>query len=85
MKMDNLNLPAFPVPGAYAMDKNGNMTIPMNGFTKLEHASLLIVQGMLSNSIDCNQGVEPWWHGTKHKLAKEAVLLAKIILEEANK
>lgn len=54
-------------------------------FTKLEMASLMIAQGMLSNSVDCNQGVEPWWHGGFDKISKESVLLAKAVLQEANK
>lgn len=70
--MDNLKLPANPTLKREAMSAHD---FPFKysmqgGFSKLELASLMIAQGMCANGI---------FH------AEEAVLRAKMVLEEANK
>lgn len=81
--MDNLKLPAYPL--SIALHNNGTLNTTLDvdsasvGFTKLELASLMIAQGMVS----CDEwvsGKDPYNH-----ISKQSVLLAKAVLEEANK
>jgi len=79
--MENIKLPAFPLPlvgnaeGEVkdASDWGGNV-----GFTKLELASLMIAAGWLGN-------IPPDTTVVRKDLAESSVLVAKAILEEANK
>lgn len=71
--MRNTKLPAYP---AKSFDANGILRYNP-GFTKLELASLMIAQGILS-SPDGNQ------YGA-NSIATSSVEIAKAILEEANK
>jgi|HubBroStandDraft_3_1064219.scaffolds.fasta_scaffold08371_2 hypothetical protein len=78
--MENTRLPAYPLPLVQnsegdvkdASDWGGNM-----GFTKLELASLMIAQGLMSNTLFCDN--------EDNYIARDAVKLAKAVLEEANK
>lgn len=82
--MDNLKLPASPTIVT-------NVTTPLQfhqisdteaqtyGFTKLEKAALMIAQGMISNpTVD---PLNTHWRS----IAFQAIGLAKMVLEEANK
>jgi len=80
--MDNLNQPAFPV--SITIDDKMNRLIDSTetgsaGFTKLEYAALMIAQGILS----CSNPTTI--NGESFETPKMAVLIAKRILEEANK
>lgn len=55
------------------------------GFTKLEYASLMAMQGMLSNSVSLDQGMQPFHTYTPKEMASMAVRYAAAVLEEANK
>lgn len=81
--MENLKLPAYPQPITIGTD--GNILTPVGhhsdfgGFTKLEKASLMIAQGMLS-------GPHKWEKEPVVKaISVNAVAIAKAVLEEANK
>jgi hypothetical protein len=69
--MDNLKLPAYPCP-------QNVIPTDYHGFSKLELASLMIAQGMISN----NQDWKDKWEG---RIAESSVELAKAVLDEANK
>lgn len=86
--MDNLKLPAQPQPGVYYPSNDSvsfNTDPDYSGFTKLELASLMVMQGMLSNSLPLDQGYEPFHHMQPERLASIAVRYAVSVLEEANK
>lgn len=83
--MDNLKLPACPTivqwcEGKIGQDhQNGNEISQTYGFTKLEKAALMIAQGYISFghpiAID----------GKKYSIQQASVMVAKAVLEEANK
>jgi hypothetical protein len=75
--MNNLVLPAYPVPGAFALDESGNLTVPLNGFTKLELASLMMVPVVAT--------YKSFLEMSDETVAENAVSLAKIVLEKSNK
>lgn len=80
--MNNLNRPASPQPIAFSGDNSNAQTSwgvheDFAGFTKLELASLMIAQGMLSRITKLPEEKEDY--------AARAVQLAKAVLEEANK
>lgn len=81
--MNNLELPAYPTEvqwseGRIGKDhQNGNATSLTYGFTKLEKAALMIAAGM--DVLNYTSHADPQW------MAKEAVIIAKAVLEEANK
>ena len=79
--MDNLKSPASGFTALY----DGENTDVHQGFTKLELASLMVMQGMLSNSIDSQQGYQPLHSYPPEDMAKNAVSYARAVLEEANK
>ena len=70
--MENLKWPAFPLEHKITDYCAGEL-----GFTKLEYASLLIAQGLISRYDEVGHGPEI--------CAKDSVTFAKMILEEANK
>lgn len=72
--MDNLKLPAYPNIDSY---ENGNICTPQSGFTKLELASLMIAQGLMSST--------QFSDNKDNYIATQSVKLAKAVLEEANK
>lgn len=82
--MDNLKLPASPQSIAFHPESSVPQTsygLPtdLSGFTKLELASLMIAQGMLS-------GPHKWaGYDMPKTISINAVAVAKSILEEANK
>lgn len=81
--MENLRLPAYPLPIAQnqaaeivdSSEWNGNV-----GFTKLELASLMIAQGIAASGFN-----EVGMHSEHPAMAQTSVSLAKAVLEEANK
>lgn len=73
--MNNLKSPAYPYR-SNALD--GGHTDP--GFTKLERASLMIAQGMATVRDQHNQ-----MYYDPSTIAKDSVLIAKAVIEEANK
>lgn len=77
--MDNIKLPAYPLPIARHNSGTLNTTLDVDntsvGFTKLEVASLMIAQGIMANK---NNPGEHW-------VAKTSVIVAKAVLEECNK
>lgn len=77
--MENFKLPAYP---ATEWSQLPDGTIVYNttseGFTKLEKAALMIAQGFMSNSRLQGEIVPV-------DLASLSVLIAKAVLEEANK
>lgn len=78
--MDNLKSPAYPElvstnKPAYGPNFTHNTT---GGFTNLELASLMIAQGMLS-------GPHTFEGDVLEGVSKNAVKIAKAVLEEANK
>lgn len=62
--------------------KDDNILI---GLTIRQHFAATAMQGMLANSIDCQQGVEPWWHMHPKTVAAEAVSYADCLIAELNK
>jgi hypothetical protein len=77
--MDNLKLPAYPVTIVDGQKFSG--MAHEDGFTKLELASLMIAQGLLSAGVGSNIEID----GRLHPLHQAAVWTAKAVLEEANK
>jgi len=83
--MNNLNRPAYPQP--IALGSEGDILTPIGqhddfaGFTKLEYASLMIAQGLLSGGNGANIEI----NGTMHSLSTAAIAVAKSILEDCNK
>lgn len=77
--MDNLKTPAYPQPLTIGSD--GTVLTPLEkdsdfaGFTKLERASLMIAQGLVSDPANT----------LTDTLAKLSVAFAKTVLEQANK
>lgn len=43
------------------------------------------MQGCLSNSIDLNQGVEPWWYGGMNRIAESSSMLADALISQLQK
>lgn len=77
---DNLKLPAYPLPLVSNPEgeiKDASDWEGPTGFTKLEKAALIIAQGIVSNGDYVNKGEE--------LIAADAVVIAKAVLEEANK
>lgn len=72
--MENTKLPAYPTTTDNA---NEIYEVAGKGFTKIEMASLMIAQGMVSGI-----GQNPIVY---QSVASSCVLLAKAVLEEANK
>lgn len=72
--MKNSNSPAYPNIDSY---ENGNICTPQSGFTKLELASLMIAQGLMSNT--------QFSDNKNSYIATQSVKLANAVLEEANK
>lgn len=76
-----LKLPAYPQP--IVSNEHGEKTTTfyydhrMAGFTKLELASLMALQGLLARSTQLPND--------EKQIAEAAVQLAKAVLEEANK
>lgn len=86
--MDNLNSPAYPLPVAFDVLEGRvlpNTDSDFWGFTKLELASLMAMQWMLSNSLTLDQGMQPLHTYQPLEMASMAVQYAKAVLEEANK
>lgn len=75
--MDNLNSPAYPTN---LYNSEGDANGYAHGFTKLEMAALMIVQGMASSEQYLTQS-----HAEHVAMAKTAVSLGKAVIEEANK
>jgi len=85
--MDNLKRPASPQPIAFSGDNTVARTAwgvheDFAGFTKLEKAALIIAAGMLGT-------INTKWIAQEKDsasiISKDAVMIAKAILEEANK
>lgn len=84
--MENLRLPAYPLPIAQnqaaeivdSSEWNGNV-----GFTKLELASLMIAQGIMDKD-DWNIGEMEKSKEIALKIAVTSNLIAKVVLEQAN-
>lgn len=79
--MDNPKLPAYPLPIARHNTGSLNTTLDVDsasiGFTKLELASLMAMQGILSG---------PEGHQyTPDSVASSSVSFGKAVLEEANR
>lgn len=74
--MNNLQQPAFPVPNKLLPDGAGGW-VPMMGLTKLEYAAIEIAKGIMSNTLLADNEDE--------YIARDAVKIAKAVLEEANK
>jgi hypothetical protein len=72
--MNNLLLPAYPIH-TEAGHYNGHADF--DGFTKLELASLMIAQGLVSNPKFGNH--------ENDDIGEDSVRVAKAVLEEANK
>jgi hypothetical protein len=82
--MENLKSSAFPrlLISDYA---EASYTDPANGgFTKLEYASLLMMQGLM-DSADWDMAKNDKADDLASRTAKTAVLMAKAVIEEANK
>lgn len=81
--MDNLKSPAYPQP--ITMGSEGDILTPVGqdsdfaGFTKLELASLMVLQGLVSNG--GTEAANFHW-GT---VVDHSVRIAGMLLEEANK
>lgn len=85
---NNLKLPAHPCKIILQTDnthEEGTYLYENPGFTKLELASLMAMQGMLSNSLPLDQGYEPLHHLLPEEMAICAVIYGKAVIEEANK
>jgi hypothetical protein len=74
--MENLKSPA----SGFTAHFDGENTEVSYGFTKLEYASLLIAQGMVGI---LDQHHQPYYDPST--LSRESVIIAKGVLEEANK
>ncbi len=77
---DNLLSPAYPLTASLDESENKYFTVAdvdlkASGFTKIELASLMIAQGIASHAESIHY----------KSTASSAVLLAKAVLEEANK
>lgn len=72
--MDNLKLPAYPLGKDVPQDE-------FSGFTKLEKASLMIAQGLATRELFEMLETKNYPAG----IAKLSVVIAKAVLEEANK
>jgi len=79
---NNLNSPANPRIYEFS-EKYKSDTIDEPGFTKLELASLMIAQGM-AHTTNVKWLVQEGIDGT-NIIATYSVMLAKAVLEEANK
>lgn len=73
--MDNLQSPAYPLDFPLKDYPSAEM-----GFTKLELASLMIAQGFATM-----RDHEDLLHKRRQGIATTSVMLAKAVLEEANK
>ena len=49
------------------------------------HYAGLAMQGCLANSIDKNQGVEPWWHGGIQKISESSRMISDALIAELKK
>lgn len=56
-----------------------------SGLTIRQHFAAVAMQGMLANSIDKQQGAEPFWHMSQENLAMVAVGYADALIAELNK
>ena len=74
--MDNLKLPAYPMAYQFGKEYNHDC-VNESGFTKLEKAALMIALGFIAHGCYDNQG--------ESVIARDSVILAKAVLEEANK
>lgn len=80
--MDNLKRPAYPQPLTIGSD--GSVLTPWQhhedfaGFTKLEKAALIIAQGIMARGLYTQNQYQGY-------VAEPAVMIAKAVLEEANK
>ena len=81
--MDNFNLPAFPIILKEGEKYSGHSNI--DGFTKLEYAALMITQGLQSPDDWQLSATNDKAPSIAQKTAQTAVMLAKAVLEEANK
>lgn len=79
---NNSYRPAYPIDGEHL---NSGLNSDVAGLTKREHFAGLAMQGMLSNSIDCNQGMEPYWHMGTEGITKLAVTMDDQLLKELEK
>lgn len=64
----------------YPSTNNNNFSL-----SKREYFAAMIIQGMLSNSIDKQQGQQPWWNMPSKELAEIAVRDADALIEALNK
>ena len=81
--MNNLKQPAFPY---IEYDK---AVVCASGFTQLEYASLLAMQGILSNAFMMqaigDKAIQDGETDAFKSVSKTAVAYAKLTIEEANK
>lgn len=79
----SLNPRAFATPAVCS----GELTAyePQEGMTLLDHFAGLAMQGMIANSIDCQQGSQPTWQLTDEQRAEYSYLQAAAMLKERQK
>jgi len=84
--MENVKMAAFPT---VTNPEHYDLRNEMPGFTKLEYASLLAMQGILSNAFMMqaigDKAIQDDETDAFKAVAKSAVAYAKLTIEEANK
>ena len=78
--MTNANESAYPEVN----HDNPQFSYPTYGLTKREYFAAMAMQGMLANSIDNQQGMEPFWHMGNIRLAESSVLMADALINALN-
>jgi len=83
--MKNSNQPINPIYSAdhRLMSKEiMNSETVLLGLSKREYFAGVAMQGMLANSVDLQQGVEPHWHGGTTNVVKYAISFADELLKQ---
>lgn len=82
--MTNRNDPIQPLSWKERPDGVPQLNTDNNGLSKIEYFAAMAMQGMLANSIDNQQGIEPFWHMGNIRLAESAVLMADALINALN-
>ena len=75
--MKNSDQPIYPIPKDRDINASGK-----NGLTKREYFAAMAMQGMLSNGMPNDVGVEPPYHMSCAKLARYAIEYADELLKQ---
>jgi hypothetical protein len=61
--------------------QTGNSSLGVVSFSLRDKFAVEAMNGMLSNSIDTNQGCKPYWMGSTQEIAEEAYKFADAMLK----